>query len=381
MVFTVAKIDWDAIYKEYLRALECEPELSTAEFARRGELNINSARRSFNKIKSERLGGTDGLKGTKSKGDRSPSKADQVASKKDRSPKKDDSKKSTRKPLKSKTKPAAKTGKADTPAQPQHSETDFEKVFDQISAPSRRKVVGDKSRDQGFRGVKHGAYMDIAKLDPELIDAAILLNQDDGIPVLMSARYLQLRRNQSEMLEAIEIAYSKGEGWKDDLGNSIPRSKAEGQALYGTSKPLTELEAQMEKIKAANKRFELDEQKLALLLDEAHPLSRVQRIKRTKIILQYRIDNDLTAVETSYIFENDGVEIPRTLAAEADKEISLRQPTREETPETTAEELDQMMLEYEAQREHWDGDWLADRMQGISELKAMSATDEVEIIE
>lgn len=381
MVFTVARLDWDALYKHYLLALESEPDLSAAEFARRNELNINSARRSFNKIKAKLSGGDGALSATEKEGDRSLKKGDRSLD--------ENTPVSTNKAKAAGEKKPAKTkGKADKIGEKAHgkaprplNESDFDKVFDQLSVPSRRKVTGDRHRSGEFRGVRHGAYMDLMKLDPELIEAAVLLNEDNGVPVLMSARYLQLRKNQSEMLLAIETSYENDEPWTDELGNVLPRSKAEGQALFGTSKVLTELEAQMESSKKWRAKQASDEIKIAAALDEAHPLSRVQRIQRTKHILQYRTENDLSAVEASYIFESEGIEIPRTLVAEADKEISLRQPAKEDAPEVTAEELDQMMLDYQSQRDHWDGDWLAERKAGIEELKTISASDAVEVIE
>lgn len=377
MVLTVARHDWEATYKKYLLALESEPDLNAAEFARRNELNINSTRRSFNKIKSNLDGGNSAPKKAAVKSDRSPKPKTKLEDKKPRSPKKEKDKKQT----KSKAKAASKGAKAHATKGAAHQESENHKVFDQFRAPSRRNVVGDQYRDKSFRGVKHGAYMDIAKIDPELVDAAILLNEDDGVATLMTARYLQLRRNQSEMLAAIEESYANGQPWKDDLGNELPKSKAEGQALYGTSKPLTELESQLDKVKTNRRKLEIDEQKLAIALDDAHPMSRVQRIAETKSILAYRVENELSAVEASYLFENMGIEIPRTLAAEADKEISLRQPTKVEAEEVTAEELDQMMADYEEQREEWTGDWLVERMAGIEELKSISASDDVEVIE
>lgn len=364
----MAKHDWEVSYKQYLLAVENEPELSVAEFARRNDLNINSARRSFNKIKA-RL----------DEGDRSPSKSDRSRKKTPSKP----SAKKTKKPTKSTAKQPDTEVNAHVIEVGQQSESGLPRITDQFKPPTRQQITGNKNsgRSKRYRGAKHGAYMDIAKLDPELVKAAMLLNEDDGVTTLMSARYLQMRSNLSEMLAAIERDYGDNSPWKDENGNVIPKSKAYANALFGTSTAFTELEGKMDNAKLKRQKLEIDRRKLELETTSAHPLTKIEQIELTKQILDYRASNELTAVETSYLFETQGLAVPRTLVAEADKEISLRQPTKEEAQEVTAEELDQMMLEYEQQKQEWSGDWLAEREAGIAELKTVSATDEVEIIE
>lgn len=365
----MAKHDWEVIYKQYLQAVKDAPALSMAEFARNNDLNVNSARRSLNKIKA-RLDG---------EGDRSPSKPD-------RSPKKTPAKraiKNDKKPTKSISKATQQEVNARAIEGIEQHKKDSLKVTDHFKAPTREQVTGSKTNTRGRKGkgVRHGAYMDLAKINPDLVKAAILLENDDGVTTLMSARYLQMRLTLSEMIEAIERDYGNDSPWKDDNGNAIPKSKAYANALFGTSTAFTELEGKMDNAKLKREKLKLDRQKLAFEMDLAHPLPKVDQIARIKELIQYRNDNELSAVDASYLFELEGLPIPRTLAAEADKEISLRQPVKEDLPETTAEELDQMMLEFGQQKQEWAGDWLSEREAGIAELKTISANDEVEIIE
>jgi hypothetical protein len=365
----LAKHDWEVIYKQYLQAIKDTPALSMAEFARNNDLNVNSARRSLNKIKAR----------LDNEGDRSPLKPD-------RSPKKNPAKKAPRKsksPLKSVSNATQQEVNARAIVGIEQHEKDSRKVTDHFKAPTREQVTGSKvsTRGRKGKGVKHGAYMELAKINPDLVKAAILLNQDDGVTTLMSARYLQMRLTLSEMIEAIERDYGDNNPWKDENGNVIPKSKAYANALFGTSTAFTELEGKMDNAKLKREKLELDREKLDLEKHEAHPLTKVSQIERTKELLKYRAENELSAVDASYLFELEGLAVPRTLVAEADKEISLRQMVKEDLPEVTAEELDQMMLDYEVQKQEWSGDWLAEREAGIAELKTISASDEVEIIE
>lgn len=374
MVCRVAKHDWGASYRQYLLDVKDEPDLSAAEFARRNDLNINSARRSFNKIKSN-------LAESNNKSDHTEKKGDRSRSTPANKPSKDSRARGGVKPLKSRGGDAIEGEKARAVTDSQPLKEDLGNAPDHFIAPKRALVSGDKPRGKNYRGVKHGAYMKLAKINPELVKAAKLLNDDDGVTTLMSARYLQMRLTLSEMMEAIDRDYGNNQPWKDEHGNTIPKSKAYANALFGTSTAFTELEGKMDNAKLKRSKLAIDHGKLQLELDEAHPLSKSEQIAETKRILRYRLEHELTAVETSYLFEDQALPLPRTLAAEADKEISMRVPERVDEPEVTAEELDQMMLDYQAQRDEWQGDWLAERQAGIAELKTISATDEVEIIE
>ena len=374
----MAKHDWNASYEQYLLAVENEPDLSAAEFARRNDLNINSARRSFNKIKAKHA---DSDSSSKVKGDHPEKKGDRSLKKPAKKPSKETRISKGKKPLKSRGKPVLQEENAHARAESEPLKEDLGNATDHFVAPKRALVAGDQSRGKNYRGVKHGAYMKLAKINPELVKAAKLLNDDDGVTTLMSARYLQMRLTLSEMMEAIDRDYGNDQPWKDEHGNTIPKSKAYANALFGTSTAFTELEGKMDNAKLKREKLELDRQKLQLEFDESHPLTKSQQIAETKRILKYRAEKELSAVETSYLFEDQALPLPRTLAAEADKEISMRVPERVDEPEVTAEELDQMMLDYQAQREEWQGDWLAERQAGIAELKTISATDEIEIIE
>lgn len=376
MVFNLAQHDWEVSYKQYLLAVENEPTLSMAQFARKNDLNINSARRSFNKIKAR-------LAAENNVGDRSPEKPDRSPKKASRSPKAKPKISKDKKPLKTTGKATKKEVNAHAIEGVEQPKSNLPKVTDHFKPPTRAQVTGSKSsnRSKKYRGTKHGAYIDISKLDPDLVKAAMLLNEDDGVTTLMSARYLQMRANLSEMIAAIDRDYGNDEPWTDEHGNKIPQSKAYANALFGTSSAFTELEGKMDNAKLKREKLILDRQKLAIEYNEAHPLSKAQQIELTKKLIEYREEKELSAVDAAYLFEVEGVPVPRTLAAEADKEISLRQPVKAEAEEVTAEELDQMMADYEAQREEWTGDWLAEREAGIAELKTISANDEVEVIE
>lgn len=367
------KRDWSALYDAFVLACESEPKLSITEFAKRNDLPAASARRSFNDIKKAR-------NGDQVKSDRSVKKGDQKPAKTTRSAKKAQT---TKKVKPSKT--TANDGEGVEKAHPSISEQDFEseilKASDLLRPIKRVQVPNSGSRGLGFAGVTHGAYMDFAKFDPDIIELASVLFSEGGATQVQSARLIQMSVIQNKMKAAIEKDYAEGNPWKDENGNTIPISRAKSQLEFGSSKAFTDVEKANIQARLEYYKLEIQQRKLEIELHVQHPLSYKERIARTRELLAIKAKEDLSAVDASYLFEVEGIPIPRTLAAEADKEISLRQPERIDAPEVTAEELDEMMAEYSEQMDEWDGDWLAERQQGISELKGIDANDDVEVIE
>ena len=189
-----------------------------------------------------------------------------------------------------------------------------------------------------------------------------------------------MTKNQQELLVNIDEDYANDKPWKDDEGQPMPKSRAVSQVIYGTSKLFTEVEKGLIDTRLKIKKLKLDEQKQYLEQSSAHPLTREEQIKRTKEILADREKRELSAVDTAYLFELEGLPVPRTLSAEVDKEISLRQPVKAEEPEVTAEELDAAMAEYEEQNEKWESSWLEEREQGLKALEDIDGGG-VEVIE
>lgn len=377
MVFTLSKVDWNAHYESFLAEQKAEPKLSAAEYARRHGLNGNSARRSFNKIKAARLEGADR---STSESDRSPAKSDRSPKKQGRSGGDRTSNKKTKNTEKSKGRGAKRAVNAHTNTDSHAYDDEKLKATDHFKPIKRSQMPVERSRGGNFAGVQHGRYMDYANIDDHLKEMAADLADDGGAYHIMAARYLQMTKNQQELLVNIEEDYSNKKPWTDENGEPMPKSRAISQVIYGTSKLFTEVEKGLIDARLKMRKLQLDEQKHNNELANSHPLTRQEQITRTKELLAEREAKELSAVDAAYLFELEGLPVPRTLSAEADKEISLREPVKAEGEEITAEELDEAMADYEAQNEKWETSWLEEREQGLKALESIDGGG-VEIIE
>ena len=356
MVFTLAKTDWKALYKEYCERLESAPDLSAAAFAREKGLNVNSCRRSFNNIKNK----TDRSQSDTEKSDRSP-------------------KATTRR--KAATDKASKGGGAQTTSSNRAREAKESNVFDhKFKMPPRSNLVDHDHRDDA-QGVMHGAYMDLAKIPEDIRNVALQLSDGDAVLNMMQARYLYVHRTHQEMMTAIEKDYEEGNAWKDEFGNPMPKSKALSHVVFGTSKPMTELETGIIKAHQNKQKLDLEQYKTSLQLHDLHPLSKAEQLSLTTELLEQVEQAELSAVSACYLFDKNGIEPPKTLQAEAAKEISLRQPKREEGEEITAEQLDKEMAEYEAKFDEWSGHkFMEERLNFINNAQ-VDGDNNVEVIE
>ncbi|TMO87640.1 hypothetical protein CWC12_10185 [Pseudoalteromonas ruthenica] len=363
----MSKNDWNALYDEYVEACKDSTSLSMAEFARAKNLNVNSARRSLNKIKKER-------EGDHSKSDRSPKKADRS-----RKPNKSDRPVAARGKSRGGEKTTPLTGasrkKKKSSEEPDHKNG--------LSYPSR-ETMGLPARNVGglnFSGTTHGGYMDLAKVDEDIREAAGLLNETGGIVQLMSARYLQMYRTQQQALEKLEEDYANEQPWKDDLGNVMPMSQAKSRIIFGASEPMTKVESALAKFQQKQQQIAIEEERLYYMQREAHPLTKVEQMEFTEQLIAFKDEKELSGVEAAYLFERQGLPVPSIVMAEANKEIAMREPEKPDLPEITAEELDALMDEFETQNEEWDTAFMEERQAAIAQLDNQEGEDVVEVIE
>lgn len=200
-------------------------------------------------------------------------------------------------------------------------------------------------------------------LDADIQEIAKNITSIYGISQLQSGRLLQMTRMQNQMLASIKQNYADGKPWSDALGNPIPLDRALGECVFGPSEQMTQLETSLSRNLLVAKKLELD-------MRELHPLTRAERIVRTREVMALRHKEGWTAIQAAAELERDGIPLPVSLRLEAEKEISFMTPPVEEDNGITEEELERQAQEYMQEQYTKINHWLPSRRVEISELFA-----------
>ena len=201
-------------------------------------------------------------------------------------------------------------------------------------------------------GIVHGGYASFVNLSPEVREAAEeLANGRGGVELLATARYLEMTKSLRIIAEDVEANYSKEppEPSFDEEGREQSKDRALATVLIGPSQRMTELEKALDSIKLNREKLELEKRKLSIACHQLNPTSKAEQIEITKELLQRRIDEDLTALETAKLFEIEGVRAPHILTKEAEREIHLIEPEVDDEGGVTDDELEAEAREYLAE--------------------------------
>lgn len=239
--------------------------------------------------------------------------------------------------------------------------------------PKKRRVGGDRSSLLGRYAVLTGIDQEILDMvaDPEYISHELTLTR---------ARLADMYQVRGEALQKIRKDYNKGGPWIDDNGAPMPKEQALMQVVFGTSQPITELEKSIHRQATTLIKLSLDRQKLALdrdklALDERnrHPLSLSERIERTKAIFDQRDKGGLTALETTRLFDREGLSYPASLHAEMLREVGWIEPAGDAQGGITDDELERLARDYEDHKDHEMNEWLPAREEAVNQFVATEA--------
>ncbi|MGE6196755.1 hypothetical protein ACLH0M_14690 [Aeromonas media] len=215
-----------------------------------------------------------------------------------------------------------------------------------------------------------GGYASRLEIDDEVLAMAAAMAQTDDDLLISESRLIMMTTRQNQLLRRIAHDYRMGRPWRDDDGNEIPQSQAEAQTLYGPSPHMTQLEAHIGRRKQGIRKQALTQWQAER---EAHPLTLAERIERTRQLLQQRAENNLTALETAYLFEIEGIKLPEPLRAEILKEVSLMEPANDMGGGITDEELERQTREYQAKSKYEMEVWVPARQLEIAAIVEQEA--------
>lgn len=199
-------------------------------------------------------------------------------------------------------------------------------------------------------------------LPPEIQAEATALSNGDEFLALRIGRLMQMYEAQADMMARIRETYGPKGGPEGATtmymadGQPMPREMAVSQALFGPAQRMTELENGIAKMR---------EEALS-----RHPWSKARQVAYTNRTMRRRREEGLTAVETAALLEEFGVEVPKILAAEAAREISLMEARVESGGGVTDAELAEASRSYMAKLAYQTGTWEAERNQKLSAMFA-----------
>lgn len=199
-------------------------------------------------------------------------------------------------------------------------------------------------------------------LPPEIQSEATALSNGDEFLALRIGRLMQMYEAQADMMARIRETYGPKGGPEGATtmymadGQPMPREMAVSQALFGPAQRMTELENGIAKMR---------EEALS-----RHPWSKARQVAYTNRTMRRRREEGLTAVETAALLEEFGVEVPKILAAEAAREISLMEARVESGGGVTDAELAEASRSYMAKLAYQTGTWEAERNQKLSAMFA-----------
>lgn len=356
-------------------------DISVAAYAREYELNLNSARRSMGgkdeieKLRADILAGAHpDLAGLSKKPIKNPANNKAKPAKSDRK-----SDRSTSDQLPKSDHSDRSPAEADHPSDQGvssdagRSPRGAERARPGNETPNRKKAGAGSARQKNHAQVTVIScdYADPLKVDREIFELALSIAQGDEDLVLSQARHLVMVRAQNKMSADIARDYDSGNPWKDsETGLIIPRAQAEYQAVFGTAQRIAEQEANLTRRKLGMRKQALDERKQALAERELHPLTLAERIEYTRVFMDRREAEGLTAIETARLFEREGISLPRSLQVELAREVSWLEPAVDADGGITDEELEQQSRKYlEEQREVMES-WLPARREEVEAVLA-----------
>ena len=249
------------------------------------------------------------------------------------------------------------------------------------AAEELKGIVYDDDRRGHFlagnnAGMTHGGYTAFCNLDEDIQVVAAQLATDYGELELSAGRYLQMYRYHQQILKSVETDYQEGNAWKDELGNPLSKGQALSRVLFGASKPMTELETAINKMKANKRKDELERYRLRVQDDERHPLTLVERIAKTRELMTLRTERELSALDTARLFELEGLSLPHSLREEVSREVALIEPAMETDGGISDAELERMSLEYAQKNQYRLHSWLPERRQEIAAMLEQEAASE-----
>lgn len=390
----MATIDWEFHKKQYAEVYAPQ-NVSKAEYARLFNLPANSARRIFSAVKVDK---PEPAKATKKKpkaddinagvravvhqkarevNARNRKKLKEMES--DRQTAGDHPEKSDHIAEKQPKKKKVITSKSDHPKKENTDksigyDSDIQGVGhasqsdpenDQNSADPRADHGAGHLIGQGDRLARlaFGAAAEFVGLDPEIQQVATLLTSSIGIATLQSGRLLQMTRTQNALIKEINECYAEGKAWKDAFDNDISKERAMSECVFGYSEQITQLETSINRTLLVSRKLEADER-------EAHPMTKAQRIARTRELMFDRDKHKWPASYLAYRLEAEGLKVPLSIELEMKKEISWMAPPVDTEGGITDEELERQTQAYMEKREHTRTQWLPQRKEEVSAMLA-----------
>lgn len=362
----MAKIDWEAHKR---RRQEEYPGFTVAAYAREMGLNVNTARKF---MKGEPAPTESG------KSDPKPTRKGQKTSP---DPAKNDPK--PRKPASDPAKNDPKTAKSDpkkkAPGRSGDSDGRQEKIIKskryditpkplargagRRSDPDARMYAGGEQGDPLILPVVQdhtGGFTSFMNLDDDIQAACQLLGESDGDLVLAGGRYLQMYRIKDRALRKVEEDYAEGRTWfYPGTEVPMPLEMALMQAATAPAQRLAELERFIGSRKQAVWRKQQEER-------ERHPLTLEQRLALTAEIIQQRIDNGWTALETANRLSLQGLSMPKQLEMEVAREVGFIEPITDTDGGISDAELEEQSRAYMAAQKEIMGSWLPQRREEVA---------------
>jgi len=317
----MAKHDWKELYLDYQK--NHEPSgASVSAYAKFKCLPSGSCRRAFKKLKDE----SDRIASDRLSGDR------EGTPEKKRSPKKKTTVKAT----------------ASEGAKPKRS-------------PARGKAVEVAKRADHFTRMKtgntkaqsHGGYTTLAGIDNDVLDAVACMN-DSGFEsekYLVSAQILHVERLANVNINKLIKEYDEDGPRIDENNREIPLERLISNIRFPSSEQVGRLSKILADIKDKEQKALRDSARLDME-QERHTHSPERMRTNQMLILKRRLDEGLTALETSRLLEVEGIPIPPLLMKEAEHEIRTAKPA-DDSQGLSEEELDAKEADYVQETIHY----------------------------
>lgn len=277
------------------------------------------------------------------------------------------------KSLNKRAKPVKPTGRgvAPTKAEDAQNEKDHQTGSgDPLVAVAHQGRDGKGRFTHGNRfSTVHGGYAALAGLDDELVQVATDVDPVSLANELVTARsqYLSMLRFVARQREELIAMYERGEPLKDFDDNEIPLTKALGDLEFGTAGRLRSLEASIGSMVGTQAKIITDFTKLAHKEHELSPVDTVTALAIRKKLMQQRIANDWSALETARQFESRGIAVPKSIMIEAEREIATYEPPVDDSG-LSDDELDKLTAEYLAEQQRVVSEDLPERRKIVAEM-------------
>ncbi len=213
----------------------------------------------------------------------------------------------------------------------------------QVTVNARPNVVNRPDGTRTFvkgntASLKHGAYSQLlSKMDLDCDPADFTLGD---LGMLVKSRIIGMAKIRQAQIKALEEAYA--------MGHQMTRTLIGPEGEY--LQPMTLLEA-IEEIefagldplgKLVGLAAQLEEKAVSLekaRLDMAH-MSKADIVETTAELLMQRTAENLSAMQTCELFAKSGIEPPKLLVLEAEKELKELKPPADEGGGITKEQME-----------------------------------------